>query len=483
MKNLGSVIRHDNEEPALVDLGDPAQPRNYSHVDLQRLANGVASNLDITRGTRIGILAENSVEYLAYLVGIMRAGGIAVPINFRFPDSIIAYIVSDAELSTVFTDAANRNRLTPDVEVHTMKCEPIDTYSVVEPDQNEPGLILYTSGSTGMPKGVVLSHDSQRSMIERAGDRFEGQCAIVAAPLYHMNAILMLFMFLYSGGKVVLLPRFDAKLYLQAIDTYAVNSITGIPTMLAMMLRERDLIEELDLTTVTSISIGSSPLSETVANQASAIFPNASISNGYGTTEAGALMFGLHPDGLPTPTISLGFPSQHVQVRLVNGATPTEGVFEVKSPAAMNEYLNLPEKTAEKAAGDGWINTGDTMRVDENGFYFFIGRDDDMFNCSGENIYPGEVERILEADPRISEACVVPLPDPIRGQVPVAFIVASTDPIIDEQGIKDIVLANAPAYMHPRHAIFLQEMPLAGTSKIDRKALEALANSSISRDE
>jgi len=310
-------------------------------------------------------------------------------------------------------------------------------------------------------------------MVERIGRHWRDSTAIVAAPLYHMNGMLMSFMNLYSGGKLVLLPKFDARVYLQAIETYSVNSITGVPTMLAMMLREQDLIDSLNFDSVTTISIGSAPLSETVANQALNVFPNATITNSYGTTEAGAGMFGPHPDRLATPRVSLGYPQPHVQVRLVDGASPREGVLEVKTAAAMNEYLNLPEKTSAKTTDDGWVTTGDTMRVDEDGFYFFVGRDDDMFNCSGENIYPGEIERILESDPRIAECSVVPLADDIRGEVPVAFIVANTE--LPEQTAKDIVLANAPAYMHPRHVQLLQAMPLAGTNKIDRTALEERA--------
>ena len=232
-------------------------------------------------------------------------------------------------------------------------------------------------------------------------------------------------------------------------------------------------IKSLNLDSVTSISIGSAPLSETVANQALAVFSNAAITNSYGTTEAGAGMFGAHPDRLPTPRVSLGYPQSHVEVRLVDGLSEKEGVLEVRTAAAMNEYLNLPEKTSEKTTTDGWVTTGDTMRMDDNGFYFFVGRDDDMFNCSGENIYPGEIERILETDARIAESCVVPLTDDIRGQIPVAFIVSCAE--ISKQSVKDIVLAGAPAYMYPRHVIFLDAMPLAGTNKIDRMALEKTA--------
>ena len=481
-KNLGAVIQLDNDQNALIDLSDPNSPRSFSFSDLQQLANGAAASLDIERGTRVGILAQNSVEFLTILLGIMRAGGVAVPINYKFPDAIIHYIVADATLPIIFADEDNAQRLPSEVDVRAMTCEPADTFPTLQPLEGEAGLILYTSGSTGRPKGVVLSHASQLSMVEKIGMHLKGVCAIVAAPLYHMNGMLMLFMYLYSGGKVVLLPRFDARVYLQALQTYTVNAITGIPTMLAMILRETDLVEGLDFSSVSTISIGSSPLSETVAKQAIKVFPNAAITNSYGTTEAGAGMFGRHPDGLATPSISLGYPQAHVQVRLVSGASASEGILEVKTAAAMNEYLNLPEKTSEKTSADGWINTGDTMRVDEDGFYFFVGRDDDMFNCSGENIYPGEIERILESDSRISEASVVPLADEIRGQVPVAFVVPMADTELKEQTVKDIVLANAPAHMHPRHVLFMQQMPLAGTSKIDRKLLGEIAAEKITRD-
>ena len=500
MNNLGAVIRRDDDQVALVDLSNPGDPRTFTFADLQRLANGVAAELGaepgMISGTRIGILAYNSVEYLAVLLGIMRAGGVAVPINFKFPDAIVHYVVSDAALATVFADQQNRDRLPPETIVRDMTSATASatadllpapregikpsTFPIIEPEPDEPGLILYTSGSTGRPKGVVLSHASQLSMVERIGSRWRDSTAIVAAPLYHMNGMLTSFMNLYSGGRLILMPKFDARVYLKAIETYSVNSITGVPTMLAMMLREQDLIESLDFASVTTVSIGSAPLSETVANQALTVFPNAAIANSYGTTEAGAGMFGPHPDRLPTPRVSLGYPQPHIQVRLVDGTSEREGVLEVKTAAAMNEYLNLPEKTSAKTTADGWVTTGDTMRVDDNGFYFFVGRDDDMFNCSGENVYPGEIERILESDPRIAECSVVPLADDIRGQVPVAFIVANTE--IAEQTVKDIVLANAPAYMHPRHVIFLQAMPLAGTNKIGRKTLEETAAAQISRN-
>jgi len=233
---------------------------------------------------------------------------------------------------------------------------------------------------------------------------------------------------------------------------------------------------------VLGIQVGSAPLSETLIAQVEEVFPNARISNGYGTTEAGAGMFGAHPDGIPTPSLSIGYPQEHVKIRLVDGADENEGVLQVITPAAMNGYLNLPEKTAEKMSDDGWVDTGDIMRRDEQGFFYFVGRDDDMFNCGGENVYPGEVERILETDPRVAECCVVPIPDEVKAFKPVAFVVTAVGTTLNEDEVKAIALADAPAYMHPRRVYFLETMPLAGTNKIDRASLTRLATERAAAD-
>src|SRR5262249_29797941 len=146
---------------------------------------------------------------------------------------------------------------------------------------------------------------------------------------------------------------------------------------------QHDLLATLDLTSVKAVTIGSAPLTEALVARVQAMFPNATISNGYGTTEAGPSIFEDHPRGLPRPLLSLGYPLAEVGVRLVGG-TDEEGVLHVRSPAMFSEYLNLPEVTHEKLR-DGWYDTGDVMRRDAEGFYYFTGRADDMFVCGGEN--------------------------------------------------------------------------------------------------
>jgi acyl-CoA synthetase (AMP-forming)/AMP-acid ligase II len=240
--------------------------------------------------------------------------------------------------------------------------------------------------------------------------------------------------------------------------------------MLALIARESAVLKEVDLTSIRQILVGSAPSSDALIEEIRRMFPNAALINSWGTTEAGPLCFGPHPKGLPRPPLSLGYPRPDVQVRLAHGPSPDEGVLQLRTPALMSGYLNRPEESAQRLK-DGWYDTGDVMRRDADGFFWFVGRQDDMFICGGENIYPAEVEKLLESHPEIAQAAVVPVADAIKGQVPVAFVVRTPGSALDEEGVKQYALHRGPAYAHPRRVAFLSELPLAGTNKIDRKRL------------
>jgi acyl-CoA synthetase (AMP-forming)/AMP-acid ligase II len=165
-----------------------------------------------------------------------------------------------------------------------------------------------------------------------------------------------------------------------------------------------------------------------------------------------------------------------VQLRLV------DGVLQIKCPALMNGYHKLPEATQKAMTPDGYYVTGDVFSRDARGFYYFLGRTDDMFVCGGENIYPSEVEKMLERHPAIQQACVVPVVDDIKGQKPVAFVILKPEAAVHEQEIKEYALANGPAYQHPRRVWFLKEIPLAGTNKIDTRALMKIAEERTASD-
>ncbi len=483
---------------AIVDLKDWDKPAevNYAAFDAEcdAVARGLLA-LGLKRGDRIGILSLNRVEMLAAYFGTMRAGLVSVPISFRLGRETIDHIFADADLRAVFHDR-ERTDLCPAgllrIDFDDSKGYPAfldrGAFDTVEPTARELAMILYTSGSTGKPKGVLLSHESQRWSLETSariyGDRSRHRY-LVAAPMFHMNATISVKGALAALGSIVLLPSFDAKKYARAIERHRVTWLTSVPTMLALVAKERDLVGGLDFSSVTNVTMGSAPLTQALVDKVQAIFPGALINNSYGTTEAGPSPFGPHPEGIARPPVSLGYPLPGALSELREGPDANEGVLYMKSPMRMEGYNNLPQKTAE-VMHDGWYRSGDIMRRDEHGFYYYLGRADDMFVVGGENVWPGEVERLIERMPGVHQATVVPVSDEIKGTLPFAFVVRQSGASVTEAEIKAFAIANGPAYAHPRLVEFRDEIPLAATAKPDRKRMtmeaEAIARARRSAD-
>ena len=494
LNNLGDLVDRgeDPEQLALIDLLDTDNPREFSHREIDEGARALARGLlkrGLAAGDHVAILAENSAEYLISYFGIMRAGMIAVPTNFKFPNDTVDYILRDSGVKLVLADEARRDNFSldlptvifgeagPDGYDALLDPGPFETVRVSDTDI---AMALYTSGSTGRPKGVPLTHSGQVWVISVRYDkaRSEDHRLLVAAPFFHMNALFVTKLAMAAHKSIVLLPRFRATAYIEAIGRFGCTWLTSVPTMMALVAQEEEALAKTDLSSVKYVAMGSSPITQKLVDNMRRIFPGARIQNNYGTTEAGAGVFGDHPDGLTMPDTSVGYPLADIGFRLVDGdnTDADQGVMQMTAPAQMPGYLNQPEKTAEAVTGDGYYITGDVMRRDDNGFIYFVGRADDMFVCSGENIYPVEVERVLERHPEIHQACIVPVDDEVRGQKPVAYIVLRPGGVMGEQAVKDFALANAPAYQHPRHVVFVDELPLAGTNKVDRRVLGEQAN-------
>jgi len=483
-KNLGKCFdaARWGDKIALIEPGDFSAPRETTYAELDADCDAVARGLrgrGFKPGDRIGLLAQNSRELLAAYFGIMRAGMVAVPFSFKLPPATIEHITRDADLQAIFHDGG-RADLCPkgpalidlDGQSYSDLLDP-GPFETHEPAPREVGMILYTSGSTSMPKGVLLSHDSQRWSLERGAKLFgdkDDHIYIVAAPMFHMNATISTKGALAAGACVVLLPTFDALAYARSIDAFGVTWLTSVPTMLALVAKESDRLGGLDFSSVTDVTMGSAPLTQALIDKVQALFPKATISNSYGTTEGGPSPFGPHPDGVARPALSLGYPADGLEVDLRESDTEDQGVFFLKSPMVMEGYNNLPEKTAE-VLRDGWYRSGDIMRRDENGFFFFVGRADDMFNVGGENVWPGEVEKLIETLDGVHQACVVPAWHETKTHAPFAFVVLQTGAEISEQDIKDHALQNGPAHAHPRNVRFVDAIPLAGTNKPDRNLL------------
>ena len=303
---------------------------------------------------------------------------------------------------------------------------------------------------------------------------------LIAAPLYHMNALALAKLACAAHATIILLPHFEARDYIDAISRYHPTWLTAVPPMIAMMLRERDALATADLSSVEAIRMGSAPVSQSLMAATHQAFPKAAVTNAYGTTEAGMIVFGPHPGGLPQPESSVGAKHPKIELRLVDGGNrdAEQGVLEMKAPAIMNGYHNRPD-VKTPITPDGFYITGDVFRRDKDGFYYFIGRTDDMFVSGGENIYPADVERMLERHPAVGQAVVIPVDDDIKGTKPVAFVIPRAGQQPSEDEIKQFALANAPAYAHPRFVWFVDDLPLASTNKVDRVALRKIAQQRV----
>lgn len=486
-KNLGDLIDHSKagEAIALVDCGRGDVPMHYSYAQLDARIRACARGLlrsGLKAGDVVAILSMNRLEFIVAYLATLQAGLVTVPVNHKLARESVEFILRDCNASMAFVDAARKPLVPPGLRTVCFDDESwVDFQDAgrFEPAAVNPSdcaMILYTSGSTGRPKGVKLSHGGQLWSVKsrfRTRASYETECFLVAAPLFHMNALTNCKFALAGHARIVLMPQFEVLKFIDAIERHGVTWVTSVPTMMAMVVREQAALSKIDTTRVRFIRLGSAPATGQLYEALSSAFPAATIAGGYGTTEAGPIVFGPTEGRALPPNGGLGWPLPDVEVRLVDraGREADEGELWMRTPANLLGYLNLPEQTAKVLTPDGWYISGDIFRRDATGCYYFVGRADDMFNCGGENIYPGEVEQVIEKMPEILQACVVPVADEIKGQKPVAFVVVRSGMRTDENAVKQFVLANAPAYQHPRRVVFVDALPLAATNKVDRRQL------------
>ena len=487
---------------AIIDLSrSPAAEIRYRTLE-ERL-NRVAALLcrhGLKPGDRLAMAVGNRFEFIEVMYGAMRAGVVPVPLNTKLGADVLEYILRDADCVAAIVepatnpwivDVATRRPMRARFGIGTVPQGWRDYERELQatPAEFDPPLLSgdhpsfqpYTSGSTGRPKGVILTHAGQMWWI-RTAHRYwpmaETDRALTAVPLYHKNAMVgAVKPFLIAGGSLVILPGFDAPEVIRAIDRYQVTYLTGVPAMYKMILAEKDALARHDVSSVRFAMCGSAEVPEELLEEFGRVF-GAPIAESYGLTEGGPVpivntRWGLKKRG----SCGLAFPG--CDVRLVDGAGAEVGVDEVgelvtRNPGLAKGYWKLAEATARKFR-DGWLATGDLMRRDADGYYYFVGRRDDMINVSGENVYPKEVEDILLQHPNLRDACVVPAPHGVKGEVPVAFVVARDASLTSEDDVRKFFLERGAPYAHPRKVVFLDALPLGGTGKIDRGALKARA--------
>lgn len=486
-RNLGTIgIEYRNEDrPAIIDLCVGDTPREISWRRYNDNCDAVARGMvrrGLQPGERIGIVSGNRSEFLEVFYGTMRAGVVPVLINILQPRETIDWVIRNSDVKLVLCEASLRHLCPEDVpcvvfEEDYESFKDPGPWTPYQPKREDIAFHAYTSGSTGRPKGVLLSHRAHSwvaEMMSKDRDFSPADRMVVAAAVYHkhgMNSVKCVFV---GGSTMILMRRFEARKYLETATRYRATVVSGVPTMFALMLQQRDLMDAHDYSYVRLATLGGAPASDVLIDEVTRRFPNARIILIFGITEASAALFGKHPEGRPKPRHSLGWPLPGNELRLVGGDSPDFGVLEVKNPGLMSGYVKDPEQTARKMK-DGWYHSGDILRRDAEGWYYFVGRSDDMFVSSGHNIYPQDVEIMLERHDEIEQACVIPVPDEIKHTLPVAFIVKRKGSKLTEEEVKQYALKNAPPYQHPRQVHFVETLPTNTVGKIDRRGLQAEA--------
>jgi len=467
-----------------------------------RMANALAS-LGIRPGDRVALMFTNDYRFIESLLGAMRLGAVPVPLNIRMGDEAIRYIADHSEAVALIANsemAARARSLVPqvpglrhfivDAEAAGKALNYEQTLEAAAPvfarrktAFDEVCMQPYTSGSTGKPKGVLLTHGGQiwnidlLCKLEAFDDR---ERALVAVPLYHKNAMLgAVKPMLLCGGSMVILPGFDPVQVIRSIARYRVTYMTGVPAMFSRILSQKEELSRNNVKSLRYAVCGSAEVSEELVVDFQRSFPDAIIAESYGLTEGGPdpvsnCRYGLIKRG----SCGRQIPGSDVKIVGEDGVTelgPNEiGEFITRNPGLAKGYWKLPEITKKKFR-DGWLYTGDLMRRDEDGFFYFVGRKDDMINVSGENVYPKEIVDVLLRHPSVREAFVVAIRHAIKGAVPVAFIVQSGTASTSAEELKQLYLKYGAPYAYPRRIHFLDSMPLGGTGKIDRAQLEKLA--------
>jgi long-chain acyl-CoA synthetase len=495
IKNLGCLgieYRHDLR-PAVIDLWDPEHPREIDYPTYHASCDAVARGLverGFKPGERIGLLCSNRVEFLEIFYGAMRAGVVPVSIGVLLPKDTVNWIIQDSDVRLVFCEASLRANLPDGIATVDIDSDGATGLAAFKnpgpftpfvPGYDSVAFQPYTSGSTGRPKGVELSHRAHSwvaETISRDRDFAPSDRMIVAAPLYHKHAMNSIKCVLVGGSTVVLMRKFDARRYIEAINRYRTTVVSGVPTIFAMMLQQRDLLAGNDYSFVRLATMGGAPATDTLIDAVAETFPAADIVQIFGITEASAALFGRHPRGEARPRHSIGWPIAGNEFRLVGGDDENFGTLHVRGPGMMNGYHNNPAEM-QKRMKDGWYNTGDILRRDATGWFYFIGRSDDMFVSSGHNIYPSEVEVMLERHADVEQAVIVPAPDEIKYRIPYAFVVKRDGSDLSEEDVKAFALKNAPPYQYPRRVVFLKSLPMNAIGKIDRKELVSRASAMV----
>lgn len=480
--------------------------RTYTWSDFEARVKGLRRGLTahgVTHGTRVSVLDRNSNRYVFLHYALASLGAVICPINMWLRAPEIAYILERTQPWLIITSSEFRDlaaeaarEVLPDLHFVTHGSPrqgdtpwdaivdgPEDAGTSSPRSWNDPHMILFTSGTTGRPKGVVISH--RRTVIDgmSAAVAFgirRGERLFNYTPLFHTGSWDYLKLFFMNQGSVVLVDHFEADEAVRLIERYRCNLTFGVPLVLRKML-ESPLWGECDMSSMRVLAFGNfdpgnfldhvlAEFRRRGAAQIKALFP-------YGLTEGGPFVTIARPDdtrehpnciGTPLPGVSVAILDE-CDAELPNGEV---GEICVRSAAVMSEYLDMPEATAE-AFRNGWLHTGDLGRIDEAGFLHMVGRRKDMVRTGAENVYASEVEQLLITHPDIEEVAVIGLPDADYGEMVVAAVIGTPGSDPQEAEIIKWTRTRIAGFKTPKRVVVMNEFPRTVTGKVAKSDLRS----------
>ena len=483
--------------PGRVALVDPDGGVRYTYEDLHMRARAVAYGLaerGVGHGDRVAAIMQNGVAMLDLLFACGRLGAIFVPINWRLSDREVAELMEDIEprVAVVGREFADLARSTAgSAELIGLDGELPTGYGILlgatgkspmmDVRMADPWLILYTGGTTGMPKGAILTHGSITwNAINTAVSwgLSERDTAPSFTPMFHSGGFNVFTLpLLMLGGRVILPQRFDPAQALQIIEDERPTVLFMVPTMF-QLVAEQPGFEQADMSCLRWAISGGAPLPEPVYERWQSKV--RVFKQGYGLTEVGPNNFATSDeDALRLHGQTVGRLTYFAQARIVDDTGDdvldgTPGELLLAGPHMCAGYWRRPEATAQ-AIRDGWFHTGDVARRDEEGFYYIVDRKKDMIITGGENVYPTEVEAVLYKHPAVREAAVVGLPDPVWGEAVCAVISFKPGQTAETEDLRAYLRENLARYKVPKTFVIVEDVPKSGAGKIVRAEAKQLA--------
>ena len=460
----------------------------YTYKQLANMAAGLGMYIGMqTQRSHVGLLLPGGAGFVASFYGTLLAGKTVVPLNFLLGDKEIAHIVKDSGIDTVLTApplmARVQNSGLNVVDLTQLPREiPDFEPEFPNPKAGDIAVLMYTSGTSGLPKGVLLTYGNLQSDVDSAIEHAQLQHDHVflgVIPLFHaFGMTAMMLAPLQLGATIVYIARFSPVAALNAIREHKVSLMFGVPSMYAAIARLKDAKPE-DFSTIYAMISGGEPLPSALREAFMKRF-NVHVFEGYGLTETSPVISLNVPQNFREGSVGRAVPGAQFKFTDEEGkslGTEEIGEIWVKGPMVMKGYNNLPNETSQALTPDGYFKTGDLGKIDRDGFIFITGRKKDMISVAGEKAYPREIEEVLMANPAVAEAAVVGKKDPSRGEVVAAFVIFKEGQTLSPDALREFCREHGLAqWKIPRDIQVLTDFPRTPTGKVLKRELAAKLN-------